>query len=389
MTVSDEMLTIGVVGGGQLGRMLAEAGGPLGVELIVLDPTPMAPASLGARDQIVAPFDDTDAIVSLASRVDILTYEIELADPQALERAQAETGVPVHPDPQTLRVIQDKLRQNELLDAADIPIPAYRAVETPADVHRACDSLGYPAMIKARKGGYDGRGNVPIEAPDEAQQCLDAIGNQPAIVEEFIEFERELSVIGARGINGARTSYTPGENIHEEEILRETVVPARSSEKVRSRAIETATRVLEILDGRGVFGIELFETKTGEILVNEIAPRPHNSGHWTIEGAVTSQFAQHIRAISGWPLGSTQLRSPVVSANILGDVSNPQPATVQGIETILAESIAHLHWYGKREVRPLRKMGHITLYDPESDQTEPLLQRAHELIDAVTFVTPE
>ena len=389
MRTQEGTTSVGVVGGGQLGRMLAEAGSPLGVELRILDPTPEAPASLGAREQIVASFTDTDAIISLAERVDVLTYEIELADPLALERAQAETGVAVHPDPDTLRVIQDKLHQNDLLAAAGVPIPAYRAVETPDELRSACEELGYPAMVKARQGGYDGRGNVPIYGPHEAEQCLDDIGNQPAIVEEFIDFERELSVIGVRGADSKRSAYTPGENVHEAEILHETIVPARTSPEVREQALETAHGVLDMLDGRGVFGIELFERTTGDILVNEIAPRPHNSGHWTIEGAITSQFEQHLRAILGWPLGSTERRTSIVTANILGDGMASQPATLAGVETILADSAAHLHWYGKHEVRPLRKMGHIAVYDPTEGETDRLLERARSLIGSVSFITSE
>ena len=377
--------TLGVVGGGQLGRMLGEAAGPLGIELIVLDPTPDCPASPVVRDQIVGQFDDEDAVRELAERSDVLTFEIELADPDLLERVETETGAPVHPSPDTLRTIQDKLVQKDALTEAGIPVPEYRAVEDAAELRAALDEFGTPAMVKAREGGYDGRGNVPIESPGDAESVLDAIAG-PAMVEKFVDFERELSVIGVKGSDGMAT-FTTGENVHREEILRETVVPARASEDVLKRARSVAQDVLELMDGRGVYGIELFETSEGEILVNEIAPRPHNSGHWTIEGAVCSQFEQHVRAVTGRPLGSTEQRDPTVMTNILGDVEETQPAALHGLDHVLSTPRAALHWYGKRAVRPLRKMGHITLTDPSVPSEDPdrLITRARDLRDAVTF----
>ncbi|HET7323674.1 MAG TPA: ATP-grasp domain-containing protein, partial [Halococcus sp.] len=278
----------------------------------------------------------------------------------------------------------DKLVQKRRLADAGIPVPEFRAVESVPDLQEALQELGYPAMLKAREGGYDGRGNVPVESKEEVETAFEQIDGK-AMVEEFVPFERELSVIGVRGENERRT-FTPGENIHEEEILRETVVPARTTEEVRERAKTVAHDVLDLMNGRGVFGIELFETD-GEISVNEIAPRPHNSGHWTIEGAQTSQFEQHIRAVCGWPLGTTDRRGQTVLANLLGDVEEPQPAELDGIEGVLSASGAHLHWYGKREARPLRKMGHVTLTDDEAadGEIDELLARARELRDNCTF----
>ncbi len=371
---------VGIVGGGQLGRMLGEAAAPLGVEVVVSDPTPDPPAAPVVRDTLTGAFDDFDTIEEFAARADVLTYEIELADPDLLERASEIHEIPVHPSPDTLRMIQDKLVQKRRLADAGIPVPEFRAVESATELREALDELGCPAMVKARQGGYDGRGNVPIESPDEAETVFEQIEGK-AMVEEFVPFERELSVIGVSGENERRV-FTPGENIHEEEILRETVVPARISEEVRERAKSVARDVLDQMDGRGVFGIELFEVD-GEISVNEIAPRPHNSGHWTIEGAQTSQFEQHIRAVLGWPLGATTRRGNTVMTNLLGDVEEPQPAELSGIESVLSEPSANLHWYGKREVRPLRKMGHVTLTGDEN--VDDLLARARELRDSCTF----
>ena len=380
--------TLGVVGGGQLGRMLAEAAAPLGVEVIVLDPTPECPASLVAREQIVGEFDDPEAVRELAAVSDVLTFEIELADPDLLAEVADEYDVPINPDPDTLRTIQDKLVQKEALADAGIPVPDFIGIGGEKDLRLAVEELD-GVMLKAREGGYDGRGNTPVQAPDDAAAALDELGVD-TMAEAFVPFERELSVIGVKGADGVDT-YPVTETIHEEEILRASVSPARTDDETRERAREVAVDVLEFLDGYGVYGIELFETDEGEILVNEIAPRPHNSGHWTIEGARTSQFETHVRAVLGWPLGSTDLAEPTVSVNILGDVAEPEAATLHNVESVLESPNAHLHWYGKKQARLLRKMGHITVTDPDADSDDTsdrddLLDRAESLRDGVTFV---
>ncbi|WP_254522910.1 5-(carboxyamino)imidazole ribonucleotide synthase [Natrinema caseinilyticum] len=392
--------TIGVVGGGQLGRMLAEAAAPLGVEVVVLDPTPDCPAALVARDQIVAEFDDESGIRDLAGRADVLTFEIELADQDVLERIGEETGTPVHPKPSTLQTIHDKLVQKRQLRDAGVPVPPFREVTDAADVRDAIDDYGAPVMLKARTGGYDGRGNVPVESKADAADALESVAG-PAMVESFVDFAREVSVIAVKGDDEIAT-FPLGENVHEAEILRETIVPARSSDAVTERAHAVARDVLEVMDGRGVYGIELFETREaprasddasgqrprgeGEILLNEIAPRPHNSGHWTIEGAQSSQFEQHVRAVLGWPLGSTDLRSPTVTMNLLSDVDEDRPAALEDVDQILETPGASLHWYGKHQSRPLRKMGHVTLSGREEDASvDDLLKTAQDLEERVTF----
>ena len=388
MSISLPGPTLGVVGGGQLARMLSEAAAPLGVDVVVLDPTPDCPAAPVVRDQIVAAFDDADGIHELASRVDALTFEIELADPEALAAAAAEHDVPVHPDPGTLETIQDKLVQAEALADAGIPEPEFVAVATQGGVERAAQEFG-GVMLKARKGGYDGRGNVPVTDPADAADALAAVGGD-AMAERFVDFEREIAVMGVKGADGETRTYPPTETVHRDEILRESVSPARADDAVLDRAEAVAEDVLAFLDGRGAYGIELFETRDGDVLVNEIAPRPHNSGHWTIEGARTSQFENHVRAVLGWPLGPTELVAPAVTANLLGDVSDPTPATLRGVESVLAAPDADLHWYGKAEARPLRKMGHLTV--TASDETadlpadrDALLSRARALRDGTTF----
>lgn len=379
MTIPVPGATIGVVGGGQLARMLGEAASPLGVDLIVLDPTPRCPAYPPARDQIVADFDEENAVRRLAERVDALTLEIELADPDGLKAAMEATGTPVSPDPVDLRMTRDKFREKSRLEEAGIPVPAFRAIDSPEDLRDAFDDLGSPLMLKARRGGYDGRGNHVVEDADAATDYFGTLDG--LIAERLVDFSREISVMGVTGANESKT-YPAVENVHEEEILRRTYAPGRTSESVRNRAQSVASDVLDVLDGRGVFGIELFETDDGEVVVNEIAPRPHNSGHYTIEGAVTSQFEQHVRAVLGLPLGTTDLIDPTVMVNILGDVDSTRPAELVGTEETLATPGAHLHWYGKRDVRPLRKMGHVTATGPTLEEAGRTADRA---LSAITF----
>ncbi|MFB6138926.1 MAG: 5-(carboxyamino)imidazole ribonucleotide synthase [Halosimplex sp.] len=403
MTLTSPGPTLGVVGGGQLGRMLAEAAAPLGVEVVVSDPTPDAPAAPVARDQLVGDFDDPGAVRELAERADFLTFEIELADPDLLERVAAETDTPVHPDPETLRIIEDKLVQKRRLADAGVPVPDFREVNSADELRDALGDLGYPAMLKARKGGYDGRGNVPVESPEDVDEAFAEIvdaaqgGSQDdpsgvAMAEEMVDFERELAVMGCLGSEQwgesgepERDTFPVTETIHREEILRETRSPPEAGENVRERAREVALDVLDVMEGRGVYGIELFQGPDDEILLNEIAPRPHNSGHWTIEGCHTSQFEQHVRAVTGRPLGDTGRRAPTVSTNILGDVEERREATLSGEDAVFERRRAHLHWYGKKEVYRLRKMGHVALVGEDGERTDRLLAGVRELRDELTF----
>ena len=374
---------VGIIGGGQLGRMASIAAHRLGVQVTVLDPTPGCPAAAVGADQVIAAFDDAEAVARLARTVDVLTYEIELADPTLLETV---TDTPVHPDPSTLRIIQDKHTQNTHLQAAGIATPRWTAVETAADLAAARERFD-GCVLKARQGGYDGRGVILLDDTWDDTAAIAAIGGA-AIAEEVVPFVRELSVIGVRGEDASRT-YHPSENVHREGVLHEVVVPPRTDEAVIEQAIATASAVIESFEGRGIFGVELFETAAGEIVVNEVAPRPHNSGHWTIEAAPCSQFANFIRAVLGWPTGATTLAHPVVMANLLADVSLPTPAAIGGVTPVLQTPGARLHWYGKQQARPGRKMGHITIpelaADPDVGVDDMLLERVRALAAGVTF----
>lgn len=373
--------TVGVVGGGQLGRMLAEAAAPLGIDVIVADPTPDPPTAPVARDVIRGDFDAPETVAALADRSDYLTYEIELADPDQLEEISTTAGIPVHPAPESLRMTGDKLVEKQRLAANDIPVPPFRGIASDDDLEAALDELGRPVMLKARAGGYDGRGNAPVSTVDEAREYF---GDLTGLVAEgFVSFDREVSVIGVRGRDD-QAVFPVGENIHEAEILRETIVPARAPDRVGDRAAVVAREVLAVMEGRGVFGIEMFVVD-GDILVNEIAPRPHNSGHYTIEATHSSQFEQHLRSIVGWPLGATGLRDPVVMRNILGTGDDARPARLDGVARVLETPGAHLHWYGKRDVWPLRKMGHVTVLPTEGEDHGTLLATAREITSHLRF----
>jgi len=363
--------------------MLCEAASPLGIEVIFTDPTPDAPANHVARDQIVGGFDEHDAIERLADKSDFLTYDIELADPDVVEKVTGSVSpeVPVHPNPDTLRTIQDKYVQKEALTDHGIPVPRYTDVDSTEDLRRFSQELGLPVMVKAREGGYDGRGNLLVRSEEGFEDAVEQLP-QPLMVEEFVEYERELSVIGVKG-DGETDAYPVTETIHREEILRRTVSTARTDDETLDRAHAVASEVLEVMDGRGVYGVEMFEDADGKILVNEIAPRPHNSGHWTIEGTHTSQFEQHIRAVVGAPLGSTQLRAPTVSVNILGE-EGARKVSLGGIDDFFC-SRAHLHWYGKKEERPLRKMGHFTLVGDDGTEADELIRATDDLKDRLEF----
>lgn len=383
--VGTDSPTVGVIGGGQLARMLGEAAAPLGITIIALDPTPDPPAAQTCRT-VTGAFDDEQLIRQIATEADYLTIEIELADPSVLESIQDDHDIEIHPTPDTIRLTRDKLLEKQHLAKSGIPVPSFKEIHTEADLRTAIDEFGLPVMVKARRGGYDGRGNFLVESEQMIPEIMRE-APRPLLVEEAIPFDRELSLIAARGVHTTKT-FPVGENNHTDEILRETIVPARTTPEIRRTATNVANKVMNSLDGRGVFGIELFE-QDGEILVNEIAPRPHNSGHYSIEGCLTSQFAQHLRAVVGYPLGDPSLRNPTVMANILSDTSTQIPAHLIGVDKLLETPGVSFHWYGKREARPLRKMGHITLTQAEKTATtDSMLTKARSLINHVSFTDP-
>ena len=344
---------VSVLGGGQLGRMLALAGIPLGVRFRFLDPSPDAPArDLGPL--LVAPLGDADALDQVAAHADVVTYEWEgVPGPAAARLAER---VAVYPPVGALTLSQDRLHEKELFRRLGIPVPEFRPVDDATGLRRAVDAIGLPAVLKTRVGGYDGKGQVVLRHGSDAAGAWDALGGVRSILESHVAFDRELSVIGVRGADGATRCWPLVENHHERGILRRSVAPAADVDAaVRACAADAMARLLDELDYRGVLTLEMFQT--GRVLLaNEIAPRVHNSGHWTIEGAVTSQFENHIRAVVGWPLGSTEARGVSAMVNCIGVL--PEPAAVLRVEG------AHLHQYGKA-LRPGRKVGHVTVVAPD------------------------
>ncbi len=339
---------IGILGGGQLGRMLAMAAARLGFRCHIYEPGADCPASHVAWATTRAAYDDTAALRAFARSVDVMTYEFENVPAEALDLLEAE--VPIRPGRRALAVSQDRLTEKQFLAGLGLATAPFAAVETEAELAAALGRIGTPAILKTRRLGYDGKGQARIMAPGDAPAALASLAGAPAILEGFVTFSREVSVIAARGTGGSVACFDPGENVHEDGILRTTRVPARLTPAQRSDAVLIAARMLNALDYVGVMGVELFVTAQG-LVVNEFAPRVHNSGHWTQTGCVTCQFEQHVRAVAGWPLGDGRRHSNVEMENLIGD-------DVLRVPEIAATGAA-LHLYGKAEARPGRKMGHV------------------------------
>lgn len=369
---------IGIVGGGQLGRMLGMAAKQLGFTVAVVDPNPNSPAGQVVDRQILGHYADPDAIRELAAESNVLTVEIEHIDVAALE--EAERRVPVHPSPATLRLIQNKLAQKTFLRDAGVPVAGFAAIDAPADLTQAAARFGFPLLLKSRFGAYDGRGNALIRNESEVAAGLAKLGRDNLYCERFVPFVKELAVIGARSVAGEVALYEPVETVHRNNICHEVIAPAPIEPEIAARALNLARRAIDQLRGAGVFAVELFLTGAGQVLVNEIAPRVHNSGHWTIEGAETSQFEQQIRAVAGLPLGATTRIQPAAMVNLLGDRSGPVELT--GLEAALAIPNVHVHIYGKADARPERKMGHVTA---TAETAELALERARQAAARIAF----
>lgn len=349
--------TIGIVGGGQLGRMLTLAAKPLGFEIVVLEASVNCPAAQVGAQVIEGGLYDAAALQKLAAAADVITVEIEHLNTDALAEIAAK-GTPVHPAPTTIKMIQDKYQQKVLLSENGIPVADFQQITDSKAAHRVLEEFGGSMMLKSRHGAYDGRGNALLTSPAELEAALQEFAQRDLYAERLVGFAKELSVLIARDPSGGTKVYDVVETRHERSICVEAVVPADISYYATSNATKLAAKVSSVLQGAGVFAIEMFLLKDGSVLVNEIAPRVHNSGHHTIEATATSQFEQHIRAITGLPLGDVRLLQPAaVMVNILGETNaemsfDPSPA--------LTDAQVHVHWYGKNPVKIDRKMGHIT-----------------------------
>jgi 5-(carboxyamino)imidazole ribonucleotide synthase len=372
---------LGVIGGGQLGMMITEAAKNLSEhisEIIVLDPTENCPAAQAGAKQIVGDFKDELAILKLAERSDIITYEIESGNTDVLSKLKAE----IEPSPSTLSIIQDKLSQKTFLSENELPISQFYEITNLDNLREKINELGLPVLLKSRRDAYDGRGNFKITSPDEVEKAYQYFDGKSLMVEKFVNFKMEVSVIAARNTKGDIATYPLVENIHENNILKMTIAPARVSDNVIKDAGKIAKKTMEVLKGAGVFGIEMFIDQDDKILINEIAPRVHNSGHHTLQSCKTSQFEQHLRAILGLELGSTDLVHKTVMCNILGpDGFEGKYKPVQ-----LEKDGVYLKMYRKDVSKPQRKLGHFNVVDlNDSKDVSELLEMADEIKNSISI----
>jgi 5-(carboxyamino)imidazole ribonucleotide synthase len=360
--------TIGVLGGGQLGRMLALAGRAMGYRFVTLDPTEDSPCGQVADRQITASYDDHAAAAQLAELADVITYEFENVDAKTADMLAEIAYVPQ--GGRLLYTTQHRLREKRALEAAGVPVAPYREIAGPDDLRSALEALGVPCVLKTATGGYDGKGQRVIRTREEAEDAYAALRatGRELVLEQFVRFDKEISVIAARSPRGEVVAFPPAENIHVDNILHLSIAPARIPPEVAARAESLARQIAEALDVVGLIAVEMFLAADGRLYVNELAPRPHNSGHYTMEACRTSQFEQHIRAVCNLPLGPVELMSPVVMVNLLGQhvepalalLTSPKAAADAGRRGIAVK----LHLYGKKEAKIGRKMGHLNVLAP-------------------------
>lgn len=346
--------TIGILGGGQLGRMLSVAASRLGYKTHIFEPGANPPAGHVADQVTTAAYEDEAALAAFAQSVDVITYEFENIPTSALDILEGHR--PIRPGREALRVSQDRITEKDFLSGLGLKTAPYAQVDSVEDLTAAIETIGTPSILKTRRFGYDGKGQVRLSAESNPAAAMDEVAGAPSVLEGFVDFSHEVSVIAARGVSGEVACFDPGENVHEGGILRTTTVPARLPGSMRMDAVLIASQILNALEYVGVMGVELFVTKSG-LIVNEIAPRVHNSGHWTQNGCAIDQFEQHIRAVVGLPLGDGKRHNDVVMENLIGDDMDRVPA-------LLKEPHVAVHLYGKAEAKAGRKMGHINRVTP-------------------------
>ncbi|TKH23957.1 5-(carboxyamino)imidazole ribonucleotide synthase [Bacillus wiedmannii] len=360
--------TIGIIGGGQLGRMMALAAKEMGYKIAVLDPTKNSPCAQVADIEIVAPYDDLKAIQHLAEISDVVTYEFENIDYRCLKWLEKHAYLPQ--GSQLLSKTQNRFTEKNAIEKAGLPVATYRIVQNQDQLTEAITELSYPSVLKTTTGGYDGKGQVVLRSEADVDKARELANATECILEKWVPFEKEVSVIVIRSVSGETKVFPVAENIHVNNILHESIVPARITEELSQKAIAYAKVLADELELVGTLAVEMFATADGEIYINELAPRPHNSGHYTQDACETSQFGQHIRAICNLPLGETNLLKPVVMVNILGE----------HIEGVLRQvnrlTGCYLHLYGKEEAKAQRKMGHVNILN---DNIEVALEKAKSL----------
>lgn len=345
--------TIGIIGGGQLGRMMALAAKAQGFRIAVLDPTEDSPCGQVADTKIIAEYHDLSAIERLAAASDVITYEFENIDAVALEWLCENAYVPQ--GKKVLEITQNRVTEKHAIEKAGVEVAPYEVIESLDGMHEAISRIGYPCVLKTATGGYDGKGQQVIRTKEDLWKGQELIKKGLCVLEKWIAFEKEISVIIVRNLKGETAVFPVGENIHRDNILHQTIVPARLNQGAKNKAVAMATQLAKSLNLVGTLAVEMFFTDEGKIYINELAPRPHNSGHYSIEACETSQFEQHIRAICNWPLGSTELLKPAVMVNILGEHQE------KVIEKIKVCPNWKIHLYGKKDAKVKRKMGHVTI----------------------------
>ena len=374
----DRPFSVGIIGGGQLGKMIAHEARRMSLKVIVLDPTEGCPASKIADEQIVADFKDEQAIIKIAEKCDVLTYEIELANSLVLKDLESK-GHTIHPSSGVLNTVQNKLRQKRFLKTKAIPVPEFEEVTSVEQARKTCNKFDYPLVLKVCEDSYDGRGNFLIRSPRDVERGIRYFGGRKCMIEKFIRFNKEVSVMVARNTRGQIVSFPLVQNIHTNGILDTTIVPAGVNGNVESNAKSLAEKVVKSLKGVGIFGIEMF-LDDNKLMINEIAPRPHNSGHYSIEACSVSQFELHIRAILGLALVKPRLMSPVVMMNILGIPNYSGEYSFKGIDKAFAIPGLKLHFYGKKITKPQRKLGHFTITAENIEEALSSAKRVRNLL---------
>jgi 5-(carboxyamino)imidazole ribonucleotide synthase len=377
--LSPNDITLGIIGGGQLGKMIGIEAKRMSMKLAYLDPDSTCPASTIADQLIVSDYKDEKSILELAQKSDVLTYEIELANSSVLMDLESK-GLPVHPSPVVLNTIQNKLRQKKFLRSKGITVPEFEEVTSIEQAKKICREYEYPLVLKACEDSYDGRGNYLIRSPGDVEKGIRYFEGRKCMIEKFIHFTKEVSIMVARNTKGQIASFPVVHNIHKNNILDTTIVPAGISSRMENNARSVGEKVVKSLKGVGIFGIEMF-LEDNKLMINEIAPRPHNSGHYSIEACSVSQFELHIRAILGLPLVRPRLISPVVMTNILGIPNYTGEYSLGGIDKAFAIPGMKLHLYGKRITKPQRKLGHFTI---TAESTQEALSRSKRVRKILT-----
>jgi len=366
-------LKLGIIGGGQLGKIMSQKAKKMGFHVTILDPTFNCPAAQVSDKHIIGGFHDKDKLEQLVQETHVTTFETEHVDTSILKKLY-DHGHKIYPSPYVMELIQNKYKQKKLLDKKGIPVPKYKNVKAQEDLA----SFGFPVIQKAKKEGYDGKGVLILKSPEAVAKCI----KSESFIEELVDIDKELAIIVARNLEGEIKCYPVVEMLFDDRtnICDIVMGPAKISKEIEKKVIEIATKAVQVLDGVGIFGVEFFLTRSGEVLVNEIAPRPHNSGHYTVEACATSQFEQIIRAVTNLPLGSTKLISPAVMVNLLGEEGFEGEPIIEGIHDALEIPELSFHFYAKSFTKPFRKMGHITVLDNDIDKAFKKAMKAKEIL---------